>query len=67
MAFMVLLLAGWLLWCFYLLAESNETINHYHSIDQGFPNWDTCTPGVHFDFLRGTLCVIEYSYLIIVL
>jgi len=20
----------WLLWCFYLLAETYETINHYH-------------------------------------
>jgi len=26
----------WLLWCFCLLAESYETINHYHSVHKIF-------------------------------
>ena len=26
-----------------------------NALNQGFPNWDTCTPRVHLGFSRGTL------------
>ena len=37
-----------------------------YRLNQGFPNWDTCTPGVHFDYSRNTLDRIFY-YLMLIL